>query len=176
MRRSNLIPTLISVVALGAPLPAAAATAACASGAELEDAVAAAPISFVGTVTGEDPKAGMVLVSVDEVWSGGELAPTVSVMNLGPAPEAGPITMGERYLFIPDFPAEPFSMTCTPPVPMSDEVEALRPEGAVGTPGSAAEAPAEPPIDVGRMALPAFILIAIAVSIAAFSVKGPSRV
>lgn len=176
MRRVSWIPALIALAALGAPLPMAAATVGvtCAVGADLEEAVEAAPIVFVGTVTEEDPKGGIAFVSVEEVWSGGEMPPSVLVMNVMPAGDGFLLTPGKRYLFIPDGPGEPFATSCMGPMPMSDEIEALRPE-EVGTPGAAPEAPAEPAIDViGRFALPAFILVAIAVSIAAFTVKGPA--
>lgn len=163
-----------ALVALVAAAPAGAATTACPESGDIALAVERAPLAFVGTVKELDPKGGVLLVSVEEIWIGPELEPSVTVANFGDNGGA-PIEIANRYLFIPDPMGDLMSVNwCLPPVPMSSEIEALRP-AEVTTPSSRDEGETAEPIDLAPFALSAFVIGAIAVSVVAFSVKGPTR-
>ncbi len=84
-----------------------AAVASCFASGPLEEAVATAPVVFVGTVTATSNSDRTAQVRVESVWKGPRLPRHVEVQG-SPAHEPGVLTtvdrrfrIGQRYLFVP---------------------------------------------------------------------------
>jgi hypothetical protein len=140
MPTRRFLPASAALVALAiALLPPAPARADCEPAGPIEEALAVAPVAFVGTVTALDGPAARFAVA--EVWAG-SVGATVEVRGLG---DGGPDTgfgaafmeddrrwsMGTTYLVVPFVDGTVLrDHLCTATTEWRDELAALRPPGA----------------------------------------------
>ena len=146
--------TALTVAALVTLTGIEPASASCAMPPPLEEAVAAAPIAFVGTA--EDVRDGTVArFRVEEVWAG----PDLVEVTIHGGPGGGAVTSvdrsfeeGERYLVLPYADgAELRDNSCTSTQVWSEELAELRPADARMVDATAVEGqPAYPRPDDGR--------------------------
>lgn len=141
MRRLNH--TVVATIGVGAlaavawgPVPTAVAS--CVAPQPLRQAVAHAPVVFVGTVIATRNNARTAVVRVDQVWRGPEMKHRVVVKG---SPATGSVITsvdrsfqtGVRYLFVPT----PVTRTspyqdnaCTPTRPYTPKLAKFRPQSA----------------------------------------------
>jgi hypothetical protein len=146
---------------------AAVARAACADGpADLEQAVAASPVVFVGRATEVSTDRHSVAVTVLSVWKGPDLPVTIEVVGgFAGDPELRRYNRGAVYLFMPTNRSEPFvDDVCSATRPYSGPALVIPPylseaAGAekarmpVGAEEVEAEASAMTPIAIGVLLL-----------------------
>lgn len=142
MRRIALT---VLVAASAATLGGEVARASCGSPLPYEEAFAATPIVFVGTVTAVSNGRRWARVAVDEVWKGPEL-PAVVEVRAGPKDPPGGGGVGtsvdryyrvrRRYVFFPYRGASPVFRddACSRTTVFRPELERLRPASLSETP------------------------------------------
>jgi hypothetical protein len=167
----RILPSVAIATALVvAPAPA---LADCQPAPPIEEAVRTSEVVFVGTVTALDNGGRSATVQVEEVWRGGEMPPTVTVLggtDPGRAMEDDRVfEVGVRYVFVPFvIDGRLVDNVCTATTAWVDDFAAVRPAG-VQTPTRSA-APASGPLsaiaDLGLPILTALLIGGAALTIA----------
>lgn len=139
----------------------------------LEQAVSSSDLVFVGTVTALGVGGRSATVQVEDVWRGGEMPSTVTVLGgtepAQPMEDDRTFEAGVRYLFFPFVvEGQMVDNICTATVPWVDDLAAVRPVDA-HSPIPSAAAPAPGPLSaIADLALP--LLTALLVGGAALAV------
>jgi hypothetical protein len=134
--RKTWLATLLALGAFGV-MGTAGAQASCAQTPSLEQAIAAAPLVFVGTVVSTADGDRVARVKVESIWKG-PLMPGVVVIHGSPSSGSGVITSvdrmyraGERYLFVLFSDQAPYQdNNCSATQPYTAQVAVLAPADA----------------------------------------------
>jgi len=139
----------------------------------IEEAVRTAELAFVGTVTEVANGGRSASVRVEEVWRGGEMPASVTVLGgmdpAQPMEDDRTFEAGVRYLFLPfAIDRQLVDNICSATRPWVDELEAVRPAGVQTPAPTAAPAALGPLSAVADLALP--LLTALLIGGAALTV------
>ena len=161
----RLLSAAAVVAALLLPGPALADTFApsvlldCQPAPPIEEAVRTSELVFVGTVTSLDHGGRSATVQVAEVWRGGEMPATVTILG-GTDPARAMeddriLEAGVRYVFVPFvIDGRLVDNICTATTAWVDDLAAIRPAGVRTPTASAAPAAPGPLSAVADLALP----------------------
>ena len=165
IRSAAFLAAVVGAALFSGPGQAAASCGGSAAG--LPETVAAAPLVFVGTVTGTSNQDRVATVHVDEVWTAHHIPPEV-ILRGSPDINAAATSVdrhyktGVRYLFVPASASGPpyDDNSCTMTREFAGDAAALRPPSVTTYPA----APAGPPLPL-LAALASAIALAVAYAI-----------
>lgn len=167
---------LVTALAL-APAPV---LADCQMAPPLEQAISSSDLVFVGTVTAVAGGGRSASVQVEDIWRGGEMPSTVTVLG-GTDPAQAmeddrTFEAGVRYLFFPFVvEGQMVDSICTATVPWVDDFAAVRPVDA-HSPIPSAAAPAPGPLSaIADLALPLLTALLVGGSALAVAVVAGRR-